>query len=125
MLAIGETRLHAGGVLRGTLHAPGHDARHVASRGLGATTRVGTGLALGPFLHLAVDFGELALGRGKVVFRGSDAVGGWLFAGLRSVMELPVIALISVPLSLVWLALAHFLGRAHEARAATLRHDAS
>ncbi len=53
-----------------------------------------------------------------VVFRGADAVGGWLFAALRGAgFELATISLAAVPLAGVWLALAIALGRAHERRA--------
>ncbi|MBI1943248.1 MAG: MFS transporter [Betaproteobacteria bacterium] len=54
-----------------------------------------------------------------VVFRGSDAAGGWLFAGLRTLgMELQAIALAAIPAMAAWLALALALGRAQERRAA-------
>jgi AAA family ATP:ADP antiporter len=54
-----------------------------------------------------------------VVFRGSDALGGWLFAALRGLgMELRLISLAAIPLAAVWLALALALGRAQERRAA-------
>jgi AAA family ATP:ADP antiporter len=53
-----------------------------------------------------------------VVFRGSDAVGGWLFAALRAVgLELSAISLASIPAAAVWLALSLALGRAQERRA--------
>ncbi len=54
-----------------------------------------------------------------VVFRGADAVGGWLFAALRALgLELPAISLAAVPLAAVWFVLALALGRAQERRAA-------
>ena len=53
-----------------------------------------------------------------VVFRGADAVGGWLFAALRAAgLELSVISLVSVPAAAAWLLLALALGRAQERRA--------
>ena len=53
-----------------------------------------------------------------VVFRGADAVSGWLFALLRGAgLELSTISLATVPLAGVWLALAVALGRAQERRA--------
>jgi AAA family ATP:ADP antiporter len=53
-----------------------------------------------------------------VVFRGSDAVGGWLFAALRGVgLELAAISLASIPAAAAWLALSLALGRAQERRA--------
>jgi len=53
-----------------------------------------------------------------VVFRGSDALGGWLFAALRALgMELRSISLAAIPLAAAWLALALALGRAQQRRA--------
>ena len=52
-----------------------------------------------------------------VVFRGADALGGWLFAGLRTLgMELQAISLAAIPAMAAWLALALALGRAQEHR---------
>jgi AAA family ATP:ADP antiporter len=52
-----------------------------------------------------------------VVFRGADALSGWLFALLRSAgLELGAISLATVPLTAAWLALALVLGRVHERR---------
>lgn len=56
-----------------------------------------------------------------VVFRGADAVSGWLFALLRGAgLELATISLATVPVSIAWLAVALLLGRAHEATAKRL-----
>lgn len=53
-----------------------------------------------------------------VVFRGADALSGWLFAALRSAgLELQAIALATVPLAAGWLVLSLALGRAQEGRA--------
>jgi AAA family ATP:ADP antiporter len=53
-----------------------------------------------------------------VVFRGSDAVGGWLFAALRGAgLELAAISLATIPVGAAWLGLSLGLGRAHERRA--------
>jgi AAA family ATP:ADP antiporter len=53
-----------------------------------------------------------------VVFRGADAVSGWLFAVLRGAgLELSAISLATVPLAGAWLALALALGRSQERRA--------
>ena len=53
-----------------------------------------------------------------VVFRGADAVGGWLFASMRAAgLELSVISLAVVPVAALWFALALALGRAQERRA--------
>jgi len=53
-----------------------------------------------------------------VVFRGADAVGGWLFAALRGAgLDLSAISLVVVPVGIAWLALALGLGRAQERRA--------
>jgi AAA family ATP:ADP antiporter len=56
-----------------------------------------------------------------VVFRGADAVFGWLFAALRGAgLQLPWISLATVPVMLVWLILALGLGRTQERRARSL-----
>lgn len=53
-----------------------------------------------------------------VVFRGADAVFGWLFAVLRNAgLELSVISIATVPVCALWLALALGLGRAQDRRA--------
>ncbi len=53
----------------------------------------------------------------NVVFRGSDAVFGWVFAALRGLgMELGAISLATIPVTVAWLALALTLGRAQERR---------
>ncbi len=53
-----------------------------------------------------------------VVFRGADALSGWLFAALRGAgLELATISFAAVPLAGVWLALALALGRTQERRA--------
>jgi AAA family ATP:ADP antiporter len=53
----------------------------------------------------------------NVVFRGSDALFGWVFAALRGAgMELGAISLATVPVTAAWLALALMLGRMHENR---------
>ncbi len=54
----------------------------------------------------------------NVVFRGGDAVSGWLFHALRGLgLELSSISLATVPVAIGWLVLALTLGRAHERRA--------
>ncbi|MGZ5584470.1 MAG: NTP/NDP exchange transporter [Usitatibacter sp.] len=54
-----------------------------------------------------------------VVFRGADAVSGWLFALLRGAgFQLSTISLAAVPVAAAWLVLALALGRAQERRAA-------
>ena len=53
-----------------------------------------------------------------VVFRGSDAVAGWLFESLRALgLALHSISLVAVPLAVLWFGLALALGRSHERRA--------
>ncbi|MBI5909430.1 MAG: MFS transporter [Betaproteobacteria bacterium] len=53
-----------------------------------------------------------------VVFRGADALSGWLFAALRGAgLELSTISLATVPVAGVWLVLAIALGRSQERRA--------
>jgi AAA family ATP:ADP antiporter len=52
-----------------------------------------------------------------VVFRGADAVSGWLFAVMRGAgMELSAIAYATVPVAAAWFILALLLGRAQERR---------
>ncbi len=54
-----------------------------------------------------------------VVFRGADAVSGWLYAALRTAgLEISAIAAVTVPVAIGWMALALALGSAHERRAA-------
>ncbi len=54
----------------------------------------------------------------NVVFRGSDALFGWLFSALRGLgLELGAISLATVPVAAVWFALSLALGRAHERKA--------
>ena len=54
----------------------------------------------------------------NVVFRGSDALSGWLFSALRGLgLELGSISLATVPVAACWLALSLALGRAHERKA--------
>lgn len=56
----------------------------------------------------------------NVVFRGGDAVSGWLYHALRgSGMEPSSISLATVPVAAGWLALALLLGREHERRSRT------
>ena len=55
------------------------------------------------------------------VYRGGDAASCWAFAGLRGLgLDLATIALVAVPLALLWLATGVFLGR-REARSAAGR----
>jgi ATP:ADP antiporter, AAA family len=59
-----------------------------------------------------------------VVFRGGDALSGWLFNLLRVAgIELSVIAAGSVPLALAWMLVALLLGKAHERRATAAQHS--
>ena len=54
-----------------------------------------------------------------VVFRGADALSGWLFAALRGAgLELSTISLAAVPVTGAWLVLAIALGRGQERRSA-------
>ena len=53
-----------------------------------------------------------------VVFRGADAVGGWLVTGLRALgLSWPALAAAAVPLAAAWLALSLALGREQVRRA--------
>jgi AAA family ATP:ADP antiporter len=54
------------------------------------------------------------------VYRGGDAIAGWLFAGLGALgLGTAGIAAAAVPLCLTWMALAVWLGRAQKQRAET------
>jgi len=54
------------------------------------------------------------------VFRGGDAVNGWIYAGLRSLgLDLSGIALVAVPVSAAWAGLLLLLGRKQEQLAQT------
>ncbi len=56
----------------------------------------------------------------NVVFRGSDALFGWVFTALRGAgLELGAISLATVPVTAAWFALALSLGRMQEKRAST------
>ena len=58
----------------------------------------------------------------NVVFRGSDALSGWLFSALRGLgLELGSISLATVPVAACWLALSLALGRAHERKATDVK----
>ena len=49
------------------------------------------------------------------VFRGGDAVNGWIYAGLRGLgLDLSGIALVAVPISAAWAGLLLLLGRKQE-----------
>jgi len=58
-----------------------------------------------------------------VVFRGGDAASGWLFAALRGAgLDLSMVSLVTVPVTVGWLALALALGRKHERWSAGRAH---
>lgn len=61
-----------------------------------------------------------------VVYRGGDAVSGWIYDGLARGLGLEVaaIATLCIPLTLVWAGLAWGLGRAQDARAGQLPRPA-
>ena len=57
------------------------------------------------------------------VYRGGDAASGWAFAGLKGLgLDLASLALVAVPLALVWLATGLFLGRREARSAAAATH---
>ena len=59
-----------------------------------------------------------------VVFRGGDALSGWLFNALRAAgAELAAISLVAVPLAAAWIGASLLLGRAHERRSARSATD--
>jgi len=61
-----------------------------------------------------------------VVYRGSDALYGWVFDSLQAVgLKLGGIALVALPLAAGWLALSTALGRAQESRSAALVEGAA
>jgi AAA family ATP:ADP antiporter len=56
-----------------------------------------------------------------VIYRGSDALYGWVYDSLQALgLKLGAIALVSVPVAAIWLALSAALGRAQERRAERL-----
>jgi AAA family ATP:ADP antiporter len=61
-----------------------------------------------------------------VVYRGSDALYGWVFDGLQALgLELGSIALVALPAAAGWLVLSMVLGRAQEHRAALIDSEAA
>jgi ATP:ADP antiporter, AAA family len=59
-----------------------------------------------------------------VVYRGSDALYGWVFDGLQALgLKLGAIALVAVPAAAGWLVLSMVLGRAQEHRAASIDRE--
>lgn len=61
-----------------------------------------------------------------VVFRGADAVNGWLFNALRAAgLELAAIAFTAVPICMLWIFVARMLGLAHDRRAARVEEGTS
>ena len=61
-----------------------------------------------------------------VVYRGSDALYGWVFDGLQALgLKLGTIALVALPCAAGWLALSLALGRAQEHRAASIDSEAA
>jgi AAA family ATP:ADP antiporter len=61
-----------------------------------------------------------------VVYRGSDALHGWVFDGLQAIgLKIGAIALVSVPVAAIWLVLSAALGRAQERRAKFLATEAA
>jgi len=61
-----------------------------------------------------------------VVYRGSDALYGWVFDSLQAVgLKLGAIALVAAPLAAVWLIVSAALGRAQERRARLMAANAA
>jgi AAA family ATP:ADP antiporter len=61
-----------------------------------------------------------------VVYRGSDALYGWVFDGLQALgLKLGAIALVAWPAAAGWLVLSMVLGRAQEHRAALIDSEAA
>ncbi len=60
-----------------------------------------------------------------VVYRGGDAVAGWIYAGMRSLgLSLSQLALIAAPLAAIWAVVAYRLGK-QQTRLATVAEDAN
>jgi AAA family ATP:ADP antiporter len=60
-----------------------------------------------------------------VVYRGSDALYGWVFDGLQALgLKLGAIALVALPCAAGWLVLSLVLGRVQEHRAASIDGEA-
>jgi len=60
-----------------------------------------------------------------VIYRGSDALYGWVFDSLQALgLKLGTIALVVLPVAAGWLALSAILGRAQESRVALIDADA-
>ena len=56
-----------------------------------------------------------------VIYRGSDALYGWVFDGLQALgLKLGAIALVAAPVAAIWVIVSATLGRAQEERAALL-----
>ena len=56
-----------------------------------------------------------------VVYRGSDAMSGWLFDSLQAIgLKLGALALFALPCAAAWLALSAALGRLHDRRAGAI-----
>lgn len=61
-----------------------------------------------------------------VIYRGSDALYGWVYDSLQVLgLKLGAIALVSVPVAAIWLALSAALGRAQESRAECIEKAAT
>ena len=61
-----------------------------------------------------------------VVYRGSDALYGWVFDGLQALgLKLGAIALVAWPVAAGWLVLSMVLGRVQERRAALIESEAA
>ena len=59
-----------------------------------------------------------------VVYRGGDAIAGWVFAGMKMIgLSLSTIAWIAVPLSILWFALGLHLGKQQQLLANTVKSE--
>jgi len=59
-----------------------------------------------------------------VVYRGSDAVAGWFFAGMKAMgLGLSAIAWVAVPIAIIWMALGIQLGKQQSRMASTDRQE--
>ena len=59
-----------------------------------------------------------------VIYRGSDALYGWVFSGLQALgLKLGAIALCALPMVVGWLVLSVALGRTQERRTAAVQEE--
>lgn len=61
-----------------------------------------------------------------VVYRGGDAIAGWLYTGLSTLgLGISGISVVAVPLAVLWAGIGYRLGRSRQARATAAERDAT